>query len=113
MLLLCAVMSLSFTACSDDDEESVTTEYYVSVYVNFFLADVDRVTVVEYDKNNVEVANHVIECPYGSGNGRYIANPKSTMVKAFVKGKQVGQTLFLEIGSSWTYNMLRITADDL
>ena len=115
LMLLCAAMSLSFTSCSDDDEDDVVmeTEYHVSVYVNFLVAYVDRVIVVEYDSNEIEVANHVIECPYGSGTGRYVANSKATKVRAFINGKQVGTTLFLKIGYSWSNNKLSITEDDL
>lgn len=109
LILLCTVFGLLFTSCSESEEE-ITTEYKVFIGGDYLLmTNVSQITIVEYNSNGIEVANHVIKCENATIYEEYVANPKTTMVKTFARGKQVGATLFLKAGD---FNILSISHED-
>lgn len=109
LILLCTVFSLPLTSCSESEKE-VSTEYQVSIGGDYLLiTNVSQITIVEYNSNGIEVANHIIKCGNATIYEKYVANPKATMVKAFAKSKQIGSTLFLKPGG---FNVLSISHED-
>ena len=104
------VFGLFFTSCSKSAEEEVSIEYQVFIGADYLLmTNVSQITIIEYNNNNIEVANHIIRCENATISEKYIATRKATMVKAFAKGKQVGSTLFLKPEN---LNVLLISRDD-
>lgn len=109
VILLCSVFGLLLTSCSESEEETYT-EYQVFIGGDYlFMTNVSQITVIEYNNNGIEVANHIIKCENATISKKYVAKPEATMVKAFARGRQVGQTLFLELGG---FNVLSISHDD-
>ena len=109
LILLCTIWGLLFTSCSENEKE-VSTEYQVFIGADYLLVtNVSQITIIEYNDNGIEVANHIIKCENATIYENYIANPKAIMVKKIKKSQQIGSTLFLKPGG---FNVLSISHED-
>ena len=108
MTLLLKVMFLTFSACSNDDDDVATT-YTLSFDVHSNLSSTVR--LFEYNDNGDKIGNKSIECKAGDIH-TFTADPETYKVKVYLSigniiGKWVQQVFILKKGGD-----TKISIDD-
>ena len=108
MTMLLTVMFLTFSACSNDDDDVATT-YTLSFDVHSNLSSTVR--LFEYNDNGDKIGNKSIECKAGDIN-TFTADPETYKVKVYLSignviGKWVQQVFILKKGGD-----TKISIDD-
>lgn len=94
LVLLCAVMGLSFMACSDDDESTYTFMYNTST-----IWGETSVILFECDGNGNKIKNNSIECEEGYSE-TFTASPNAEMIKVYIDDRWVQQVYPLNKGGN-------------
>ena len=106
LMLLCAAMCLSFTACSDDDDEILKDTTYTLIY------DVDsssslveiNVTLFEYNEKDEVVGQNTVSDITKGYTEQFKASSNAQKVKVYVRmsslRRWVQQVYYLESGSN-------------
>ena len=109
MTMLLTVMFLTFSACSNDDDDVATT-YTLSFDVHSNLSSTVR--LFEYNDNGDKIGNKSIECKAGDIH-TFTADPETYKVKVYLSigniiGKWVQQVFILKKGGD-----TKISIDDI
>ena len=99
LMLLCAVMSLSFASCSDDEEYDEAT--YTFVFNASPIWGETPVILFECDDNGDKIKNNSIECEKGYRR-TFTASQNAEKIKVYLNSRWVQQVYPLNKGGNIT-----------